>query len=619
MDDDDVPMNPAGAPHPMLWWPILATLALGSMAALLGGVLDLVDAAGGVSATVMGAGFLLLAASVAMGHGVPRIPFLRGPVKESERRNEIRQWQILKAVSILLNLLAVLSLTVLVFAVMVRLGALQYRATTTLIFHVPTLLAMTLVVVSAGGYLQSLRTPLRRERSSTVAILHGSAVAGLVISTVWGILVAMTVIGGTTGDELAPQDHAMMFLAAGLFLALDLFVDRPLPTVYVLLSEERDVYSGHSHFKRSKSVLAPTLGAFSLLFLVFLVFVAFSGGISGLWDRVTSDASFVIVLALIVVALLASGVGAFVIARSPDEVKVYRKKVDAADALARSILIGSLVAAAGFAILATAVSRSTGILGIPTGRWTDLLALAALVAVGPYGFYAAHRARRIRRLEERFPDFLRDLASSHRGGLTLPAAVTIAARGDYGPLTEEVGRMADQMSWNVSFREALQRFSERVKTPLVERAVNLILEADRSGGSTSDVLLAAARDARQIKTLENERGLSMTLYTIVIYITFGVFLLVAAVLYGQFIPEIVNASESFGGGAPGGAAPTSGQQIQTATLPEYRAFYHIAALSQALGSGIVAGMMGSGKAVLGLRHSFIMLAMAATVFGLFLL
>lgn len=599
---------------PLRSWTILGLLAAACLAILGGGILDLADVAGGISGSIMGGGFILFAASLAFAHHVQLLPMLRPKGQAPGRRAQIGQWQLLKAVAILLNLLAVLSLAILVFAVMVRLGALQYEASDALIFNVPSLLAMTLAIVSGAAFLQSMRTPLDTHDTPLVSGLTYGTLAGIAISAAWGMLVALDVFGNGSVDQLAPQDHAMMFLAAGLLLALNLFLGRSLPTFYILLAEERDVYSGHSHFKRSKSVLAPTLGAFSLLFLVFLVFVAFAGGAEGLWSRVVSDLRFVIVLALIVVALLGSAGGAIFLARSPDKVEVFHQVDETKDVLGRNLLIGSLVVAAGFAIVAAALAQNLNVLNIPKGRWTDLLAIGALVALGPYGFHAAQTARRTRRMEERFPDFLRDLASSHRGGLTLPAAVAIAARGDYGTLSPEVHRMADQMSWNVSFREALQRFGERVRTPLVERAVNLILEADRSGGSTSDVLLAAARDARQIKTLENERSLSMMLYTIVIYITFGVFLLVAAVMYGQFVPEIVNASERLGDSS----LAASGGAIDTATLPQYRAFYHIAAISQGLGSGIIAGMMGSGKAVLGLRHSFIMVFMGAFLFGVFL-
>jgi len=149
----------------------------------------------------------------------------------------------------------------------------------------------------------------------------------------------------------------------------------------------------------------------------------------------------------------------------------------------------------------------------------------------------------------------------------------------------------------------------------VQRAVSLILEANRSGGATTDVLLAAARDAREIKTLEQDRRINMSLYTVVIYVTFFVFLGVTAVLYSQFVPQLVASSHA----AQDAAARAGGGNIPGVTsgglnLKDFQLFYFMAALMQGLGDGIVAGMMGSGKAVLGLRHSFIMVMLSYVTF-----
>src|SRR5581483_6360784 len=93
----------------------------------------------------------------------------------------------------------------------------------------------------------------------------------------------------------------------------------------------------------------------------------------------------------------------------------------------KAALIGLSVApAALLSLVSVALLLHRPVLGLPSARWPDMLALAVLAAVGPYGFYQGRQTARLRRLEARFPDFLRDLASSHQGGLTLVAAVTVA-------------------------------------------------------------------------------------------------------------------------------------------------------------------------------------------------
>ncbi|MEA3143221.1 MAG: archaeal flagellar protein FlaJ [Thermoplasmata archaeon] len=287
--------------------------------------------------------------------------------------------------------------------------------------------------------------------------------------------------------------------------------------------------------------------------------------------------------------------------------------------LRRQLLLGASVLG-GSILLIPGLLLAAGIPlpGLPPSAWVHLVCLGVLAALGPYGFHMGREARRIRGLEERFADFLRDVASGHQGGLTLPAAVIVASRGEYGPLTPEVQKMADQLSWNLPFTESLERFAERVDTPLVRRAVNLVLQANRSGGSTIEVLLAASRDAREIKTLETERRLTMSLYTVVIYITFLVFLGVAAVLYASFVPKLVAASEAAQAANLGAGGTVAGIGGPSLNLRDFQVFYFMAAIMQGLGDGIVAGLMGTGRAVLGLRHSFLMVLVAYLTFTFFL-
>lgn len=276
------------------------------------------------------------------------------------------------------------------------------------------------------------------------------------------------------------------------------------------------------------------------------------------------------------------------------------------------VLLVSGIGAAILGSIAAILWLDITIPGIPGILWLDFLAFAILAGIGPYGFYYQKSLKRIRSLEERFPDFLRDIAVSRKAGLTLVASVNVAVRGDYGALSPEVRRMADELSWNATFNESLRHFGERVGTPLIRRAVTLVDEASRMGGNITDVLMATARDAREIKTLETERRLTMGLYTAVIYVAFFVFLGVAATLYGTFIPELLKATTATEGAS---TAAVAGLNLgSTLSIQDYRAFYFLAAIVQALGNGLVAGVIETGKAPSGLRHSFILVLITYVTF-----
>jgi archaeal flagellar protein FlaJ len=232
--------------------------------------------------------------------------------------------------------------------------------------------------------------------------------------------------------------------------------------------------------------------------------------------------------------------------------------------------------------------------------------------VGPYGFFRGFELRRRRAMDDKFPDLLRDLAESQRAGMTLPRALTTAAKGTYGALTPEIRKMSAQVEWGVSFTEALGRFARRVGTPLIERAVVLITEAANAGGNVVDILTAASDDAREIKQILEERKRQMAIYAMIIYIAFFVYMVVIFVLAAQFLPGFEKAVGAASGQKVGGLNFEAFDKQTFITV-----FFH-GALIQAVGGGLVSGVMTGGHPLDGLKHSFIMTIISWVFFRLFL-
>lgn len=238
-----------------------------------------------------------------------------------------------------------------------------------------------------------------------------------------------------------------------------------------------------------------------------------------------------------------------------------------------------------------------------------LAGVAILLACTPTAYFTFVRDRAVHQMEDRFPDFLRDLNESHNAGMTMAQAIRVAARGDYGRLNDEVRRMAHQVSWGTPFQDALKLFADRVGTPLVTRSIALMIKATQAGGNVKDVLAAAARDAREIKAVEAERRAAMRLYVIVVYVAFGVFLAVTAALQGLLIPSVLSSTAGVGSGLGGGFAVS-----HSLTLTDFKYIYFGVGLVQAIGSGVVAGVMSEGNLQAGLKHSCILVFL--TIVGL---
>jgi len=131
----------------------------------------------------------------------------------------------------------------------------------------------------------------------------------------------------------------------------------------------------------------------------------------------------------------------------------------------------------------------------------DYFVFAILSGTGVYGMYEYIHHRWVYKIDSVFPDFVRDLASSRRAGMTFTKAILFTSNGNYGVLTKEIKRIAQQISWGSSVEEALSEFAQRVNTTSVKRTISLIIEASRSGGNVADVLDVASQDALEIKQL----------------------------------------------------------------------------------------------------------------------
>lgn len=271
-------------------------------------------------------------------------------------------------------------------------------------------------------------------------------------------------------------------------------------------------------------------------------------------------------------------------------------------------MAAGLVIGSGAALVLA--GRGPGMLStLSPSRGMDLLAIGFLVGVGPAAWRYWMQQRRLWKLDERLPDFLSDMAALHKAGLTLPAALVTASKGDYGPLSPEIRMTADQVRWNIPVLTAIENLQRRLGTPIADRTLTVVLEAGRTGGNLPEVMDIAAKNSRMFVNLREQRLRQMGLYTIIIYVASLVFIGVALALDGIFVPKMVAA---FGQGAGAGLGLASGLP----TEDEFRGLFYSAALVQAFGNGLVGGLMAEGRSLAGLRHAWFLVLLTALGFAI---
>jgi len=245
----------------------------------------------------------------------------------------------------------------------------------------------------------------------------------------------------------------------------------------------------------------------------------------------------------------------------------------------------------------------------------NFFGLTFFLFIYPASYYAERVALARNEKEEKFPDFLRDLAEYWKGGLSMTVAVQTLASSEYGALNDEVRKMSSQLSWGVKFGDVILLFAERVGTPLVKRAISLISEADRAGGKISDILITAANDSREIKFLEGERQRAIGSYIAVIWTSYGVFLGVIVVLAKVFIPAIADSNSGGGEGGDSGGQNIGNMQIRAIDPLFFLTIFYYGVTMQAMGNGAMAGLMATGRITSGFKHSGMMIVLAILVFN----
>lgn len=244
----------------------------------------------------------------------------------------------------------------------------------------------------------------------------------------------------------------------------------------------------------------------------------------------------------------------------------------------------------------------------------DKIIFAVYILVIPLMIFHEHKKRREDRIQSQIPDFLKKLASTNETGMTLRDSIRLMTRSDIG-LGKEVKKIWNDIEWGLAINEALVRFANRVRTHMVARSVTLLTKANESSGDIGEVLNVAARDVAAEQELKNERRINMFIYVVIIYISFLVFIGIIYIISTTFLEEMVKAGEKVAGKGTG-AVPLS---LTREKLGVYNRIFFHGALIQGFSSGLIAGVMGEGSVLSGLKHSVIMITIGYILFTLFVL
>ncbi len=242
----------------------------------------------------------------------------------------------------------------------------------------------------------------------------------------------------------------------------------------------------------------------------------------------------------------------------------------------------------------------------------DHIFISIVIALLPYAIVYQIYKRRIGMVLKLTPVFLNRIASMNESGMSVPRAIKTLAKTDTTPLKKEIERIEKDLEWNVSLMDALIRFANRMRTYELTRTIVLLVESLRSTPNVTEVLRISARDASNAELLRRERIKNMSMYVMIIYISFFVFIGIVYIISTTFLSVLAESTSKI--------ATSGGGFMGLGSINEefYKGVFMHAAVFQGIFAGLVAGVMGEGDFSSGVKHSLIMLLFAYLLFTLFI-
>jgi len=272
----------------------------------------------------------------------------------------------------------------------------------------------------------------------------------------------------------------------------------------------------------------------------------------------------------------------------------------------------------------------------------DVLVGGTIIIITTYSVYRFLEFRKMKAYEEEFPNFLRDLAQTQYTGSTLIQGFEQLIKIDYGPLSHEVKKISNQLSWNVPLEKALENFRRRMKkSKIISRAIIIIIQAYKSGSKVEDIMDSLATNMEQISSVQKEKNTLMGQQVTMIYAIFLIFLVISIALIKFLVPMIqsqsVAGTANFAGIANINPNPCAscitgkdfscvgcnafffissafGFGDSSSPAAYYKALFLSMIVIQGFLGGLIAGQIASDSVIAGVKHSLLMVVSGLIIF-----
>jgi len=229
-----------------------------------------------------------------------------------------------------------------------------------------------------------------------------------------------------------------------------------------------------------------------------------------------------------------------------------------------------------------------------------------LTGATPFVFTSIQENRISKEKEEMFLEFTRNLVESVKTGTPISKSIINMKDKPFGVLSENIKKLANQISIGIPLRAALEIFAEDLKNKTISRTIILIGQAEKAGGDIGGILESVAKAVTMSDKLKKERKAVISTLTVQGYIIFFVFMVIVLVMQFYIIPMITGIANL--GSLGTGDISTVGTGTTTA-IDVSKAFLYLLII-QGFFSGLTIGKLAEGEIKAGIKHSFALMVLA---------
>jgi pilus assembly protein TadC len=221
--------------------------------------------------------------------------------------------------------------------------------------------------------------------------------------------------------------------------------------------------------------------------------------------------------------------------------------------------------------------------------------------------------KRTQRIEEVLPDFLEEVATNLRAGMSFDKALWNSVEPEFDVLEKEIEIVAKKVMSGEDTEKALKEFADKYNSTLLQESMDMIIIGLRSGGNISDLIDRIVENVKQASFLRKELVASVTSYVIFIAAVSVVISPILFALSFNLMQIIQGLGEKLTSGSSYGALPFK-VGAKSINPEDFINFSKIAVIIISSVSSIIIADLREGSTKAGIKYLFIFIPVSFIIY-----